>query len=259
MYMAELLAGHTAIVTGAASGIGRAISLTFAEHGSNVVVADIRPDPRQGGDPTHSKINSETDAEATFVECDVTKEADLRDAVDAAEEMGKLSILVNNAGIYRTTNLQETTEEEYDQLMDINAKAVFFASQIVSERLVDNGGGCIINMSSLAGYLGNKQYPVYTMSKAAIRMLTYSLADELGSHGIRVNALHPGSIDTALTNQDTDDMDAEAAEQFKQMIPLQRTGSPEDVAGAALFLASDLASYVTGESLLVDGGYANTG
>ncbi|PHQ45106.1 3-ketoacyl-ACP reductase [Halorubrum sp. C3] len=257
--MANLLTDHTAIVTGAASGIGRAISLTFAEHGSNVVVADIKSEPRQGGEPTHAKINRETDAKATFVECDVTKEADLRDAIGAAEEMGDLSILVNNAGIYRTTNLQETTEEEYDQLMDINAKAVFFASQIVSERLVDNGGGCIINMSSLAGYLGNKQYPVYTMSKAAIRMLTYSLADELGPHGIRVNTLHPGSIDTALTNQDTEDMDAEAAEQFKQMIPLQRTGSPEDVAGAALFLASDLASYVTGESLLVDGGYANTG
>jgi NAD(P)-dependent dehydrogenase (short-subunit alcohol dehydrogenase family) len=257
--MVELLSGETAIVTGAASGIGRGVSLAFAEHGANVVVADIQSEPRQGGTPTHQRINDETDAEAAFVECDVTNEDDIREAISVASELGELSILVNNAGIYRTSSLLETSEEVYDRMMDINAKAVFFASQLVADTLIQNGGGSIINMSSLAGYLGNAQYPVYNMTKAAIRMLTYSLADELGPHGIRVNALHPGSIETALTTEDTDSLDEDAADQFKQALPLQRTGTPEDVAGAAVFLASDLAGYVTAESLLVDGGYANTG
>ncbi|MFD1514538.1 SDR family oxidoreductase [Halomarina rubra] len=257
--MDNLLDGKSAVVTGGSSGIGRGISLAFANHGADVVVADLQESPREGGTPTHEQINAETDGAASYVECDVTSQEDLEAAVDAAEEFGGIDVMVNNAGIFRTNDFLETTESEYDQVMEINAKGVFFSAQAAAKRMVENGGGSIINMSSLAGYLGNATYPVYNMSKAGVRMLTYSLADKLGPEGIRVNAIHPGSIQTALSEQDMPGMDDDVAEQFVQMVPQRRSGTPEDVAGVAVFLASDLAGYVSAESILVDGGYANTG
>jgi NAD(P)-dependent dehydrogenase (short-subunit alcohol dehydrogenase family) len=255
--MPNLLEGKTAVVTGGASGIGRGISRVFAEHGANVVVADVQVEPREGGTSTHELITSETDVDAEFVECDVTQLDDLDTAVDAAEQLGGIDVMVNNAGIFRTNDFLETTEVDYDQIMAINAKGVFFGAQAAAKRMVESGGGSIINMSSLAGFLGNGAFPVYNMSKASVRLLTYSLADTLGSHGIRVNAIHPGSIETTLFEQDMPGIDA--ADQFEQMIPQGRIGLPEDVAGVAVFLASDLAGYVNAESILVDGGFANTG
>jgi len=255
--MAELLMEQVAVVTGGSSGIGRGIALAFAEHGADVIVADVRSEPREGGSPTHERIDEETDSQAAFVECDVTSRADLESAVDAAEEFGSVNVMVNNAGIFRTEEFLDVTEDEYDQLMDINAKGVFFGSQVAAERMIANDGGSIINMSSIQGMLGNGAYPTYSMSKGAVRLLTYSLAHGLGPQGVRVNAIHPGSIETALAAQGG--VDEEAAAQFVQMIPQQRSGQPVDVAGAAVFLASDLAGYVNGESLVVDGGYAHTG
>ena len=251
-----LLSGSTAIVTGAASGIGRSIALTFADHGANVVVADLQRTPKEdsASTPTHEIINQETDISAEFVECDVRSIDDIEATVSTATELGKLDILVNNAGIFDPTDFFETTSEEYNRTMQVNAKGMYFMSQLAAVEMMENDSGCIINISSIAGYLGNKRFIKYAMSKGAVRLLTYSLADYLGPHDIRVNAIHPGSIDTGIIEADNEDI-----KQSKNLIPSGRIGQPEDVARVALFLGSYLSSYVNGESILVDGGYTNTG
>lgn len=255
-----LLEDSVAVVTGGSSGIGRGISLAYAEQGADVVVADVQEDPREGGTPTHERIDAATDREAVFVECDVSSVADLEATMDVADELGGVDVMVNNAGILRIEDFLEVSEEDYHTVMDVNAKGVFFGSQVAAERMVANGGGSIINMSSIQGLFGNERYPTYAASKGAVTALTYTLAHAFGDDGIRVNAIHPGGIKTAIAaGQQSGPTDEEAAaaqtEQFLQMVPLGRMGEPEDIAGAAVFLASDLASYVTGESLVVDGGW----
>jgi NAD(P)-dependent dehydrogenase (short-subunit alcohol dehydrogenase family) len=252
----ELLDNSVSVVTGGSSGIGRAIALEYASQGSDVIVADVREDPKEEGAPTHEKIVDETDQESAFVECDVSDVGDLETAMEVADELGGVDVMINNAGIWRPEEFLEVTEDEYQQLMDVNLKGVYFGSQVAAQRMVEDGGGCILNLSSVNGIYGNAQYPTYSASKAGVRVLTYSLAHRLGDHGIRVNALHPGAIDTEIGPADQETSEEEL-EQMRAMIPLGRQGQPEDVADAAVFLASDLASYVTGTSLLVDGGWTN--
>ncbi|SIS14381.1 SDR family oxidoreductase [Natronorubrum thiooxidans] len=258
--MNTVLDGETAVITGAASGIGRAIALTFADAGADVVVADLREEPRQGGVPTHERITDETDAEATYVECDVTDQIALEAAIDAADEFGGLSIMVNNAGVFGPMgSITEISVEDYRDLMAINLDSVFVGSKLAAEKLIEQGeGGAIVNISSLAGLQGYGEIAPYCTAKAGIRNLTYSLADDLGPHGIRVNAIHPGEVETALTTEDFPIVGTEQEAALKQMIPLQKLAQPEDVANAALFLASDMAGHITAESLLVDGGTRNT-
>ncbi|WP_306060910.1 SDR family oxidoreductase [Natronococcus wangiae] len=255
--MAHLLEERTAVVTGASSGIGRSIARTFAENGSDVIVADVREDPREGGTPTHELIDDETDAAAAYVECDVSNVDDLETMIDAANQFGGVDVLVNNAGIFRPEEFLEATPDEYERLMNVNVKGAFFGSQLAARRMVENDGGSIINVSSIAGLVGNGGYVTYCVSKGALRLLTYALAHRLGPEGIRVNAIHPGGIETAM--MEDAHMGPDALDQFTQAIPSRRIGEPEDIAGVALFLASDLASYVNGESLVVDGGYTYTG
>ncbi|KZN23269.1 3-ketoacyl-ACP reductase [Haladaptatus sp. R4] len=257
--MDQLLSGSVAVITGGSSGNGRAIARTFAEEGADIVVADIRDAPREGGTPTHEVIAAETGSEATFVKCDVTETDDLEASVEAAEEFGGVDIMINNAGIFRGENFLEVSEDDYDQLMDINVKGVFFGAQAAAKRMVANGGGSIINLSSVAGLEGTGEYVTYCTSKGAVRLMTYALADALGSEGIRVNSIHPGVIETMMTTDDVEIVGTEEGEMYEQMIPSQRFGTPQDVANAALFLASDLADYVNGESLVLDGGLTNTG
>jgi NAD(P)-dependent dehydrogenase (short-subunit alcohol dehydrogenase family) len=256
--MSELLRGKTAVVTGASSGNGRAIARTFADNGADIVIADIRKEPRLGGTPTHELVAQETDASASFVECDVTSNDDLRAAVSEADEYGGIDVMVNNAGIFaHSEDLSSVTEDEYRTMMDINTKGPFFGSQLAAEKMRESGGGNIINLSSINGDVGTKSNVPYCASKGAVRVMTYALADALAPD-IRVNAIHPGMIETAQIVKDYDHLEADKREERLDTIPLGRQGRPEEIAKAALFLASDLASYVNAASLVVDGGVVNT-
>lgn len=255
--MSDLLSDRVAVVTGGASGNGRAIARRFAEHGADVVVADVRETPRQGGTPTHALVE-EAGRTAVHVDCDVTDRAALADAVEAAEEFGGVDIMVNNAGVFRQESFLDVTEEAFDRLMAVNLKGTFFGAQVAAERMLAGDGGAIVNLSSLAGLRGSAGFATYATSKGAVRLLTYALADELGPD-VRVNAIHPGFIDTAMTTEDVPLVAGEIGEAILERIPAGRFGQPADVADAALYLASDLASYVTGESLVLDGGVAHTG
>lgn len=249
----KMLTGKVALVTGGSSAIGRAIAFRFADEGARVVVADVREDPREGGKPTHEVI-CDRGGEAVFVETDVTEAADLRKAVEVAESFGGVDILVNNAGLLRSGRLVDMTEADYDAVMDVNVKGVFFASQAAAQSMTAaRRPGVIINLSSMGGLQGMAGISAYCAAKGAVRLLTYSLAKELGSRGIRVCALHPGVIDTSMTRIDVpvvNDSDGSV----DPTVALGRVGTPEDIAGAAVFLASDAARFITGSSLTIDGG-----
>lgn len=258
--MSQLLDGKTAIVTGASSGNGRATARRFAEEGANVVVADIRREPRQGGSPTVDVITAETGVECVFVECDVSDTRDLATAVDEAVELGGVDIMVNNAGFIRREEFFEISEDAYYEMMDVNLKGAFFGAQMAGKEMAESDGGSIINLSSVSGLVGSKSSATYSASKGAVTLLTYSLAAQLGPFGIRVNAIHPGTTKTALLSdvgRNPNELTPEEVEEITANIPLRRLGRPEDVANMAVVLASDLTDYVTGASVLVDGGRTN--
>ncbi len=249
----EILAGKTAVVTGGASGIGRGIALAFGQHGADVVVADIREEPREGGTPTHERIEDESQNRATYVECDVTEPDTLATAVDEADAYGGLDTFVNNAAIGRLDDY-DVDETEFDEFFDTNVKGYFFGARAAAERI---GEGCIINVASVEALEGVAQRPVYGATRGAIRQLTWALADRLGPE-IRVNSIHPGLVDTALTREDIPIFDEPAFDQFLKAVPLERAGQPADIGGPAVFLASDLAAYVSGAEIVVDGGMTYT-
>jgi NAD(P)-dependent dehydrogenase (short-subunit alcohol dehydrogenase family) len=256
--MGETLRGETAVVTGAASGNGRAIAREFAREGADIVVADKRERPREGGKPTDEVIEESTDSGAVHVECDVTDLAELRKAIGTAEQFGGISVLVNNAGVINPGSFLEVTPEEYSHAMNVNTRSTFFASQFAAKRMIeDDIDGNIINISSVAGLRGQAGGVTYCTAKGAVTIMTYALADELGPHGIRVNAIHPGYIETAMFEEDVPGPE-NRAEILAEEIPLRRIGEPRDIARAAVYLASGDSGYVTGTSLAVDGGMSNT-
>lgn len=245
------LDGKVALVTGGASAIGRAIALRFADAGARIVIADLQADPREGGTPTHEMIR-DAGGEALFVRTDVTNLTDLQVAVGAAGQFGGVDVLVNNAGLLKAARLLDMTEADYDAVLDVNLKGCFFASQAAARAMVAHGrGGVILNLSSIGGLQGMPGISAYCAAKGAIRLLTYSLAKELGPAGIRVCALHPGVIDTSMTRTDVPFLRGGEA---VPGVVLGRTGAPADIANAAAFLASDDASFITGSSLTIDGG-----
>ncbi len=247
--MSGLVQDKVAVVTGGASGIGRQIVLALAREGAKaVVVADIRPDPREGGSPVHEEI----DCEGRFVQCDVSNVGDLQAAVGATDEFGGIDIMVNNAGIVVVKDILTTTEEEYDRQMDVNAKGVFFGTQVAANKMVEKGGGAIVNMCSIAGLAGTGATAAYCASKGAIKLTTYAAAHSLASTGVRVNAVHPGVIATELVTGDFGLPEEAITQVFP--IPMGRAAGPAEVADAAIFLCSDLSRYMTGSSLVVDGG-----
>lgn len=250
-----LLEGRIAIVTGAASGNGRAIARAFARQGAKVIVADLTEIPREGGEPTTAAILRDHPGQARFLRCDVTQVADLQVAVALAEDWGGLSIMVNNAGILRKEPILDATEAMFHTMIDVNVKSVFFGCQMAARAMVPRKAGVILNMCSIAGMRGTGGFAHYNMTKGAVRLLSYALADELGPHGIRVNAVAPGIMATMMNVVDDPVIGTAQGESYLPMIPVRRWGTTDEVAQACVYLASDMASYVTGTTHVVDGGY----
>ena len=251
-------ADETAVVTGASSGIGRAIAFEFAEAGATVINADLTPEPndRDAEAPTHESIEADGGT-AEFVETDVSDPGDLRVAVEAAREHGGVDTMVNNAGLYIGGPMREVTEEEFDRIHAVNAKGVFFGTQIAAEDMIDRGvAGSVVNTASISSNVAQFGQVQYDSTKGAIRMITRGSALELAEHDIRVNAVAPGQIATEFLDGWTEEAQEGAEEgSFLKPVPMGRAGFPTDVAPAALFLASDGADDITGELLHVDGGW----
>lgn len=245
-----LLQDRTAVITGAASGIGRATAILFAEQGADIVVADRRRSPREGGVPTDELIERDTDSRVQSVACDVAEPDSLEAAFTAATDSGGLDVMVNNAGVFHHGNPLETSPNEYDSVADVNARGTFFATQRAGRRMSENGGGSIINVASTSAFDADGSIVAYSSSKAAVVQLTRAFAASVGSSDIRANVVCPGSIDTEFSRNRNE----VESKELTDSIPLGRVGNPADVARAILFLASDLSGYVTGETLVVDGG-----
>ena len=249
--------GETVVVTGASSGIGRAIALQFGEAGATVLNADVRPEPKDvdADTSTHELIRS-VGGEAEFVETDVTDTGAIRDVVDRAHEYGGVDVMVNNAGLFSRAPLAEVTREAFDRLHDVNAGGVFFGCQAAADDMIERGdGGCIVNTASISSTHAQADQIPYDSTKGAIKMITRGAALELADHDVRVNAVAPGHIATEFGSGSEKKKAAVKAGNLTKPVPLGRAGVPEDIAGAVLFLASEEASYVTGELLYVDGGW----
>lgn len=249
------LDNKTAIVTGAASGIGRSIALKFAEEGAKVVVADIREEPREGGLPTHVEIK-DNGGEAMFIETDVSdKESVQKLFYNTASEYGNIDILVNNAGIFIQEKLDELPEEDWDKVIDVDLKGVYLCcKEAIEHMLEENVEGSIINISSIAGILGFNGAPAYCAAKGGVTNVTKEIALDYGSEGINVNTISPGVIKTQMTEDFRNDEKMRAF--LEQNTPYKRLGEPEDIANAAVFLASDESNFIHGENLVIDGGWA---
>ncbi|HHJ09365.1 MAG TPA: 3-oxoacyl-[acyl-carrier-protein] reductase [Bacteroidetes bacterium] len=244
----DLLKGKTAIVTGAARGIGHAIAIRFAQEGANIAITDLAVD--DNARETVKTIES-YGVKAKAYASDASDYSQTNQVVKAiAEDFGKIDILVNNAGITRDTLLMRMTEEQWDLVIKINLKSVFNFTKTVQPYMLKQRSGTIISMSSVVGVSGNAGQANYSASKAGIIGFTKSVAKEVGSRGIRCNAIAPGFIDTEMTRKLPEDV----RKAWTQQIPLRRAGLPEDVANTALFLASDLSSYVSGQVINVCGG-----
>lgn len=245
--------GGVALVSGAASGIGRATAQRFAEEGASVVAADIDV---EGGEETVSQIESEG-GEATFIKTDVTDESDLAAAVETAvDTYGSLDFAFNNAGIEGDqVSFSDQDNANWNRVLDINLNGVFFAMREEIPAMLESGGGAIVNTSSIAGILGFPNLSPYVASKHGVVGLTKTAAVEFSSDGLRVNAVLPGVIETPMVAR-SGEQDPEATEQTIAGIPASRLGQPEEIASAVVWLCSEDASYVTGQPLPVDGGYS---
>ena len=242
--MTGSLCGRVAIVTGGASGIGAATVRALAGEGAHVVIADVA----DGG-----ALEAEV-AQARYVSLDVSDESGWAALVaDCNARYSRIDILVNNAGLLLNAPLIETSRADFDRIFAVNVTGVHLGMAAVAPIMIAQGKGAIVNTSSTGGYRVTSGSGAYSASKFAVRGLTKAAALELGPHGIRVNSVHPGWIDTPLTNKHG--APRAALDTYAADLPLKRVGTPEDVAAAILFLASDAAAYCSGTELLVDGGH----
>ncbi len=240
------LDGKVALITGAGSGIGRATAVLFAQEGAKITVADH---VAEGGEETVRLIKN-YGGEAVFIEADVRKSVDVQRMIQSVvDTFGKLDILHNNAGVNTICLLAEAEEEEWDLVLDTNLKGTFLGTRYALPVMLEHGGGVIINTASIMGFNAQANVSPYCVSKAAIIMLTKATSAEYAKQNIRANCICPGFIDTAMTQPWESVVDIEKS-------PPGKYGRPEDVANAALYLASDDAGYVTGSAIIVDGGYA---
>ena len=244
----SLLKGKTAIITGAARGIGRQIAISMAKEGANIAFTDLNMDENM---ESLEKELSEFGVNAKGYASDASDFDQTQQVVeDIQKEFGSIDILVNNAGITRDTLLMRMDEETWDMVIKVNLKSVFNFTKGVQRYMLKQRSGSIINMSSVVGVSGNAGQTNYSASKAGIIGFTKSTAKELGARGVRSNAIAPGFIITDMTARLSEDV----KEQWINGIPLKRGGTPEDVANACIFLASDLSSYVSGQVINVCGG-----
>lgn len=247
----NLLNGKVAIVTGAARGIGEAIVNLFAENGAKVAFSYVSDSSAEKAKTIEDKWNANGIVVKGYQSNAGDFAASEQFINDVIKEFGTVDILVNNAGISRDNLLMRMTGEQWDEVMDTNLKSVFNMTKHVIRTMMKQRSGSIINMSSVIGNMGNAGQSSYAASKAGIVGFTKSIAKELGSRNIRCNAISPGFVETDMTSYL---QDGDASEKYKSLIPLGKFASPADIANTALFLASDLSIYITGQNLNVDGG-----
>jgi 3-oxoacyl-[acyl-carrier protein] reductase len=244
-----LVSGKTAIVTGGAQGIGEAISMALAKEGASIAIIDVNLEKAQATADNIRKLGVEAEA----FKADVSNNTEVGEVVDKIlDRFKKIDILVNNAGVTRDNLLIRMTEQEWDLVIAINLKGTFNFTQKVGRIMMKQRAGAIVNISSVIGLMGNAGQTNYSASKAGVIGITKSVAKELASRNVRVNAVCPGYIQTAMTDKLTDDVKAKMLE----FIPAKTMGTPQDVANVVLFLASDMSNYVTGETIRIDGGMA---
>ena len=243
-----MLKDKVAIVTGGTRGIGRAIALKIADHGANIVI-NYRNSDKEAEEL--KAILEGKGVKVLTVKCDISNFEDSKNLMDKCKEVfGKIDILVNNAGITKDTLIMRMKEEDFDNVIDVNLKGTFNCAKHASAIMLKQRFGKIINMTSVVGIAGNAGQVNYAASKSGVIGLTKSLAKELGSRGITVNAVAPGFINTDMTAS----LSEKVKEEASKNIPLKRLGDPEDVANLVGFLASDAANYITGQVINVDGG-----
>ncbi len=252
------LNGKGAVVTGGAMGIGLAISRRLCEAGAHVLLADLNESEASNAS---SELNS-LGYKSQFIKCDVAREEEVKEMIARAIRiLGSIDILVNNAGVYPRKPLEEMTGKDFERVIAVNLLGTFLCSRYAAQEMIKKQqGGCIINIASIeAVHPSSSGMSAYDASKGGVLMLTKSMAHELGSHGIRVNAIAPGSIKTrGVISQTAVSGDRAQLSEFKSFISriaLDRMGDADDIARVALFLASDLAGYVTGDLIVADGGY----
>ncbi len=250
---------RVALVTGAGQGIGRAVALQLARNGANLVIADLNQDTAQAVAEEVKGLGRD----ALAVQVNVAEVSQLRTMVDrAVERFGGVDILVASAGVAQNKGFLDVTEQEWDRIFAINCRGLFFTNQLVARQMVERGRGSIVNIASISGRGPRPLQPHYAATKAAVISITRSAAAALAPHGITVNAICPGIVDTPMFRQ----LDRQATEEFglaageytrmrQQQIPLGRLETPEDVANAVAFLVSPEANYITGQALNVDGGF----
>ena len=245
------LEGKVTFISGGARGMGAVEARTFATEGARVAFGDLLDEE---GRKLEAEIN-ETGGQALFVHLDVTREADWQNAIaSTVDRFGKLDVLVNNAGISGHGRVEDTPVEEWDRVMNVNAKGVFLGTKVAIPEMRKAGGGSIINISSQLGLVGTDiSSPQYQASKGAVRLLTKATAIQYAKEGIRANSVHPGPIVTPMTEDRRADL--EVYELMLSRIPMARYGQPKEVGYVVLYLASDESSYVTGSELVVDGGW----
>ena len=247
------LEGKVAIVTGAGSGIGRGIAVRLAQMGAALMVLDIDP---EGGEATARSI-TERGGRALFEKCDIRHATDCRASIEKAiASFGRIDILCNNAGVIVRKSVVALAEEEWDLSLDVTLKGTFLLSREAIPHMAKNGGGVIINTGSGWALKGGPQAASYCAAKAGVLNLTRAMAIDHGKSNIRVNCVCPGDIDTPMLRRECEQLGADPASFMREAAarPLGRVGSPEDVADAVLFLASNMASWITGTQLVVDGG-----
>lgn len=253
--MPQRLDGRTALVTGASSGIGNAIAAAFAGEGANIVIADIRREPKLDHEASVFEKIDDVGGDATFVETDVSDDEEVAEAVETAvDTYGTLDILVNNAGIYHQFQVHETDDDVWNDIIDVNLSGSFKMAREALPELKRSDYGKIINLSSIYGLVGGENSAAYCASKGGVSNLTRQMALDYAEDEINVNALAPGIIKTAQ-NHEWRETDEELLENWQNDTPWPRFGEPKDVADAAVFLASDESEFITGHVLSVDGGW----